>query len=338
MAGSFGGTIHLSERTEQNEQPGGGHDRLHAHGTMKTYNVDAEDDYEFHRNGPGGPEYRGSGHGAYRGYGDNGGGVNSSSSSSRGGGYGGSGGHGSLARGGGGHHGGGYGGGGGGSNHAQNGGGYMHHGDRGGGGGSHYGKSSPPGSDKPPQAGDARYGAAQAAVAAALSHTSISGSSAMSAAAHASASHGNYAVYGNNRGAPSLGPGGGPARYNPSNGDSSGGGGFQGGGGMRGDSGSTSQPRPLARSGGVASHEYSRGGGGTRPAAHSPVSTVLGGGYHNYAVPPGTGPLGGSGGGGGGDPQPHHQHYVSRSVPMSRGEDSRDRDGHGGRGGKRGRW
>ncbi|CAN0108800.1 unnamed protein product, partial [Scytosiphon promiscuus] len=62
-------------------KPGGGHDRAHAHGTMKAYNVDAEDDYEFHRNGPGGPEYRGSGQGAYRGYGDNGSGANASSSS-----------------------------------------------------------------------------------------------------------------------------------------------------------------------------------------------------------------------------------------------------------------
>ncbi|CAN0464203.1 unnamed protein product, partial [Ectocarpus sp. 8 AP-2014] len=35
-------------------KPGGGHDRSqHHHGTMKAYNVDADDDYEFHRHGHG---------------------------------------------------------------------------------------------------------------------------------------------------------------------------------------------------------------------------------------------------------------------------------------------
>ncbi|CAB1115817.1 unnamed protein product [Ectocarpus sp. CCAP 1310/34] len=356
-------------------KPGGGHDRSHhQHGTMKAYNVDADDDYEFHRHGHGGSEYRGSDHGAYRGYGDGSSGANASSSSRGGGGGGGgsSGGYGSSsALGGGGGHGGysrgGFGtgghyssssysggGGGGGGSHVQNGAGYPPYGSSGGGdrsgdhrsdsgrggSGGHYGKSSPPLSEKPPShsmgGGDARYAAPQAAPK--LGHASSS----MSGSTHAGGSFGSYGHHGGvgrsgggGGGAGPLGPGGGPARYNPSNGDSSGGGGYQGGG--RGDPGSVSQPRSLARPGGVASHEFTRGP--MRPSTHSPVSTVLGGEYHNYAVPPGSAPLGGGGGGGGegGAGHPQH-HYVSRSVPMARGEDSRDRDGHGGRGGKRGRW
>lgn len=314
---------------------------------MKTYNVDADDDYEFHRNSHGGSEYRGSGYGAYRGYGDNSsGGANASSSRGGGGG-----GYSSLARGSGSGQHGGYGGSGSSSSHAQTGSGYMQHGGDRGGSSSHYGKSSPSVTEKPAQVGDARYAAAQAAVATALGHTTISGPPAPHAAG--GGSYGGYSHYGSGGmarapspaavhhissrgGGGGSGPGGGPPRYNPSNGDSSGGsGGYQGGG--RGDPGSTSQPRPMARPGGVASHEYTSRG--LRPAAHSPVSTVLGGTYHNYAVPPGGMPLGGSGSGGGEmGQQQQQQHYVSRSVPMTRGEDSRDRDGHGGRGGKRGRW
>ncbi|CAN0148776.1 unnamed protein product [Laminaria digitata] len=345
-------------------KPGGGHDRTHhQHGTMQAYNVDADDDYEFHRHGSASAEYRGSGSGAYRGYGDSG---KDASSSSRG--YGSSaagpyGSHSSHGRGGlpssstyGG------GGGGAGGGHGANGAGYMAHGG-GGGGSSHYSRSvhsSVAAADKPPQVGDARYAAAQAAVAAALGHATISGSSAMPASVHAGSSgYGNYSSpYGGGGGGNGgggiqprqLGPGGGPARYNPSNGDGSaagiGGGGGGAGGGMgssgyhggsgRADSGGGSQPRSLARPGGGATHEYvsSRGGGGSRPSSgQSPVSTVLGGTYHNFAVPPNSLPLGGSSGGSGGEVQ---QHYMPRSAPMTRSEDSRD--GHGGRGGKRGRW
>ncbi|CAM9614623.1 unnamed protein product [Pylaiella littoralis] len=357
-------------------KPGGGHDRTqHPHGTMRAYNVDADDDYEFHRNVQGGGEYRGSGPGAFRGYGDNGsssnnGGGGASASSSRGCGGGGGGfssstsvAHAGRPRAGQ------YsaGGGGGGGVRAQNGSGYMQQhmgGDRDrdrGGSSSHFRKSSPPGGEKPPEVGDARYAAAEAAVAAALGHASISGSSAMPASAHASAGFGIFSHYGGGGsgsgsggmaraprggGGGGLGPGGGPPRYNPPNGDSSGGGGGGYHRGGRGDQGGASQPRSLARPGGVASHEFNRGGGGggggssMRPAAHSPVSTVLGGAYHNYAVPPGSMPLGGSGGGSEQQQQQQQQqqHYVSRVVHTTRGEDSRDRDGHGGRGGKRGRW
>ena len=335
---------------------------------MQAYNVDADDDYEFHRHGSAVAEYRGSGHGVYRGYGD--GGKDASAPSSARGyvsgatGTFGSHGHGRVGPSSSSY---GSGGGAGAGTHGSNGTGYMSHGG-GGGGTSHYVggssrsvPSSAPLSDKPPQVGDARYAAAQAAVAAALGHATISGTPTMPASSHAGSGYGSYSsAYGASGGgggsgsgmsrAPSpatqhhgsrtqLGPGGGPARYNPSNGDASAAGVGSGsmggyhGGSARGDSSGGSQPRSsMARPG--ASHEYVSSRGGSRPASgQSPVSTVLGGTYHNFAVPPNSAPLGGSSGGSGGD-----VHYMPRATPMTRSEDSRDRDGHGGRGGKRGRW
>lgn len=360
---------------------------------MQAYNVDADDDYEFHRSGPATGEYRGSGLGAYRGYNDSSAPTSSSrttypnsgisggysnhtsASGSRAGGL--SGVYGGMSSGGGlnsstnnntnssnnsggsngsHHH----------SNsaytphqqHQQ----HQHQQSRnshpysggGGGGGT---------SDNPPHVGDARYAAAQAAVAAALGHTSISGSSAMSAAAHANAGYGNFAVYGNVRqggsssssvsqhrgggvgaGGTMSGPGGGPPRYNPSN-NSDGGGGVSGnspyhsGAAMITDQSSGSQPRPLARSSGGASHEYNP----NRARSTTPVSTVLGGSYHNYAMPPSSMPLGGGGGSGGSGSGGgstgggvSEGHFVYRSISSGRADESRDV--HGGRGGKRGRW
>lgn len=168
---------------------------------------------------------------------------------------------------------------------------------------------------------------AQSAVVSALSDTTVSVSSAMEARTSAAqvavvrsnAAYNNYSNYGapsvHSRaprpphGHASLGPGGGPPRYDPSNGGSKNGSHLQ------------SQPRPLAHQGGMASHEY-RGG---RNAGQSAVSTVLGGVYHNYAVPPGSLPLGG-----GGD-----VHYMPRSISMSsRAGPPRERDGRG----NHGRW
>ena len=227
----------------------------------------------------------------------------------------------------------------------------MHHSGAGVRVGSHYGgrhgsSSATLGAGKSPQIGDARYAAAQAAVAAALSHTSISSSSSVAQTVHNSSSaYGKYAPY-HGPGVPSrgpssppttsrhgrapIGPGGGPPRYDPNNGDSSSagvGGGFRGsgvgGGRAESNSGSLMQPRSLARPGGVAPHEFVSNRGG-RPSGQSPVSTVPGRAYHNYAVPPTSMPLGGG----------VDVHYMPRSVSLSRGEDPRDRDGKG----KSGHW
>lgn len=190
--------------------------------------------------------------------------------------------------------------------------------------GSHFGARH--GNEKQSRNGDRRFATAQSAVVSALSDTTVSVSSAMEArtspaqvAVVRSNTFNNYGNYG----APSvhsraprrppvrapLGPGGGPPRYDPSNGGSKNGSHLQ------------PQPRPLARQGGMAGHDYRD----VRNAGQSPVSTVLGGVYHNYAVPPGSMPLGG-----GGD-----VHYMPRSISMSSRVDApRERDGRG----NHGRW
>lgn len=373
---------------------------------MRAYNVDAEDDYEFHRQEPRAVtgEYRASGSNVYRGYTVNDSSTSNSSSrrtyttpsnsGSAGGGrgslisYGSSGGGGSnnsnINSGSSASHNGGYV-----SQHSQH--ASAHRAVYGGGGGdARMGVALTPSSitDKSPHVGDARYAAAQAVVGAALGHSS--GGTSMLASTHTKAGYGNFGIYHQQQastvsgaghyihshphphphphphhplhrasgasGSITSGPGGGPPRYSPSSISSSHHNGETGGTGSStagyhahaGSSGkadaasgshSGSQPRSLVRSSG----EYvplagSRG----RSSSAQPVSTILGGGYHNYAVPPGSMPLGGGGVGGlVGGGELGSGPFVHRSISHGRGDDSResrDRDIHGGRGGKRGRW
>lgn len=320
------------------QQSGDGRDRSpHPHSTMQGYNVDADEDYEFHRSGPVAGEYHSSGPGVYRSF-DTGGpnpSRSSYSTSMSGGGYSGaaasSGGRGlpsynnSV-----------YGGSNSGESSGSHNGGFVPHHQPyrarshtyGAGGGSGGETSKDP-------SNDACYATAQAAVAAALGHGGISGNSSIGVRPPpAGASYGNFPGFGNTLGTAHhvhrSGSGGssgmlagGSPRFNVMNGDASGS--YQMA--EMTESNSGSQPRPVVRT-----HECTSNR--TKPSCVQSVSTsLLGGGFHNYAVPHNGVPIESGGGGGVGG------HYTHRNIQLGLAEEEdRDRNVYGGYGDKRGRW
>lgn len=201
-------------------------------------------------------------------------------------------------------------------------------------------------SDKPSSPDDPSYATAQAAVSAAMGQTGLPGAPSMTVHSRGNPGYGGYSSErgfisgmipqhllhrggsdGTNAGLPGVGVGGGASRYNPVNGE---GHGYHVANVRRNTSGG-SQPRPMGPSAGAVGLDYNTPTS-TRSASATPltpVSTGMAGPYH-YGMPPSAMPIGSAPNAGSEAAGP----YIHRSMSSGRPDDYRDHDFRN----KRGHW